>query len=54
MMSKDNSRRDYRPYMVAVPLLLPEYPQHSQLCHEAKRIVDIIIMRMIAQGESDE
>ena len=51
-MSKD--RRDYRPYMLCVPLLLPEYPQHLELCHEAKRIVDIIILRMIAQGESNE
>ena len=47
-MGKD--RRDYRPYMLAVPLLLPEYPQHLELCHEAKRIVDIVITKMIAEG----
>ena len=51
-MSKD--RRDHRPYMLCVPLLLPEYPQHPQLCHEAKKEVDIILMRMIAQGESND
>ena len=49
MMSKD--RRDYRPYMLAVPLLLPEYPQHPELCHEAKRVVDIILIRMFKQGD---
>lgn len=46
-----NDRRDYRPYMLAVPLLLPEYPQHPELCHEAKRVVDIILIRMFKQGD---